>query len=190
MIDPLEERLNKIPQRLTDRGFLKGGGIGNELAFYIFDYPAEEELRIREHIPFLLTHLGKTHPALRIIHLNLFEFVVDLLKERDFLTKSFAKQKAQGDAALIKSLTSSLDPDKLAPAVAKAVSPGSHDVVIISGAGSVWPMVRTHGVLSSLQRHMGYTPTVFFYPGIYDGQSLRLFGKLKSNYYRAFKLVP
>ena len=30
-----------------------------------------------------------------------------------------------------------------------------------------------------------------FYPGRYDGQSLRLFGKLKNtNYYRAFKLVP
>jgi hypothetical protein len=30
-----------------------------------------------------------------------------------------------------------------------------------------------------------------FYPGRYDGQSLRLFGKIKSNnYYRAFKLVP
>ena len=30
---------------------------------------------------------------------------------------------------------------------------------------------------------------VVFYPGRYDGQSLRLFGKLKNNnYYRAFKL--
>jgi len=30
-----------------------------------------------------------------------------------------------------------------------------------------------------------------FYPGRYDGQALRLFGKIKSdNYYRAFKLVP
>jgi hypothetical protein len=38
---------------------------------------------------------------------------------------------------------------------------------------------------------MGQTPLVMFYPGRYDGQSLRLFGKLKNNhYYRAFKLVP
>ena len=38
---------------------------------------------------------------------------------------------------------------------------------------------------------MGQTPLVMFYPGKYDGQSLRLFGKLKNNnYYRAFKLVP
>jgi hypothetical protein len=38
---------------------------------------------------------------------------------------------------------------------------------------------------------MGETPLVLFYPGIYDGQSLSLFGQIKQdNYYRAFKLVP
>ncbi len=32
-------------------------------------------------------------------------------------------------------------------------------------------------------------PTVMFFPGIYDGTSLSLFGKLKDdNYYRAFNL--
>jgi hypothetical protein len=37
---------------------------------------------------------------------------------------------------------------------------------------------------------MGHTPLVLFYPGIYDGQSLRLFGTLKDKpYYRAFRLV-
>jgi hypothetical protein len=31
---------------------------------------------------------------------------------------------------------------------------------------------------------------VIFYPGKFDGQGLRLFGRLKqSNYYRAFRLV-
>ena len=38
---------------------------------------------------------------------------------------------------------------------------------------------------------MGHTPLVMFYPGIYDQQSLSLFGKLPAqNYYRAFRLVP
>ena len=32
---------------------------------------------------------------------------------------------------------------------------------------------------------------VMFYPGIYDQQSLSLFGRLSAqNYYRAFRLVP
>ena len=37
---------------------------------------------------------------------------------------------------------------------------------------------------------MGRTPLVVFYPGRYDGMSLRLFAKFKANYYRAFKLIP
>ena len=37
---------------------------------------------------------------------------------------------------------------------------------------------------------MGSTPLVLFYPGVYDGQSLRLFGTLEDKpYYRAFRLV-
>ena len=58
-------------------------------------------------------------------------------------------------------------------------------------AGLVWPLLRTHSLLNNLQPVMGNTPLLLFYPGRYDGQSLRLFGKLKNNnYYRAFKLVP
>ena len=57
--------------------------------------------------------------------------------------------------------------------------------------GSAWPLLRAHTLLNNLHTVMGQTPLVLFYPGRYDGQSLRLFGKLKNtNYYRAFKLVP
>ena len=74
---------------------------------------------------------------------------------------------------------------------AEVAKPEQHDLVIVSGVGSVWPLLRSHTLLNNLQPVMGNTPLVMFYPGRYDGQSLRLFGKIKSNnYYRAFKLVP
>ena len=41
MSDPLNERLNKILLRVISDEFLSGGGIGNEIAFYIFDYPQQ-----------------------------------------------------------------------------------------------------------------------------------------------------
>ena len=84
-----------------------------------------------------------------------------------------------------------LHEDKLALVFAKAAQPEQHDLVLVSGVGSVWPLLRSHSLLNNLHPVMGKTPLVMFYPGRYDGQSLRLFGKLKSNnYYRAFKLVP
>ena len=52
MSPQLTHRLNQILPKLTSNNFLKTSGIGNEIAFYIFDYAPEDELRIREHIRF------------------------------------------------------------------------------------------------------------------------------------------
>ena len=64
------------------------------------------------------------------------------------------------------------------------------DVLLLWNVGAVYPMLRTHTLLTALHAHMKDTPLVMFYPGKYDGFSLRLFNKLKDDhYYRAFQLV-
>lgn len=191
MNEHLLERLNQILPKITADSFLSGKGIGNEIAFYIFDYPPEDELSIREHIRFLLEHIPKKLPGLRVIHINLLDFVIDHLRRRKLLDKAIEMQKTKGDAFVLKQLEKILHPDKLAPAFAEAVKPAQHDLVLVSGVGSVYPLIRAHTLLNNLHAVMGRTPLVLFYPGRYDGQSLRLFGKLKNdNYYRAFKLIP
>jgi hypothetical protein len=190
MSDPLADRLNEILPRITSDDFLAGKGLGNEIAFFIFDYPPEEELRIREHIRFLLDHIPKTKPGLRVKHVNLFDLVVDHLRERKLLDRSLQMQKEKGDAALLKALGAPLHETKVAQVFAQAAQPEQHDLVLVSGVGSVWPLLRAHSLLNNLHHLMGKTPLLMFYPGRYDGQFLRLFGRLKNNnYYRAFKLV-
>jgi hypothetical protein len=49
MSDYLKERLNAILPRIVDDEFLGSSGIGNEVAFYIFDYPPEHELHVRHY---------------------------------------------------------------------------------------------------------------------------------------------
>ena len=39
MTDGLTDRLNQILPIITSDAFLRGKGLGNEIAFYIFDYP-------------------------------------------------------------------------------------------------------------------------------------------------------
>jgi hypothetical protein len=191
MSDSLTQKLNQILPKITSKDFLSGKGLGNEIAFYIFDYPPEEELQIRTHIEFLLTHIPKYKSNLRVCHVNLFDMVMDYLKERNLLEKSLRKQKQEGDEALWKALMSPLKAEKLVQVFAKAARPEEQDLIIVSEVGSVWPLVRTHSLLNNLQTVMGQTPLVMFYPGRYDGKTLRLFGKVKSNhYYRAFRLIP
>jgi hypothetical protein len=191
MSDLLAERLNQILPKIISEAFLKGEGLGNEIAFYIFDYPPEDELKVREHIRFLLTHIPQRKSGLRIKHVNLFDFVLDYLTNRNLLDKALLLQQDKGDAALKKALAGPLHENKLATIFAEAAQPSQHDVVLLSGVGSVWPLLRSHTLLNNLHPVMGRTPLIMFYPGRYDGQSLRLFGKLQNaNYYRAFKLVP
>ncbi len=191
MTDSLTQRLNDILPKVISTEFLSGKGLGNEIAFYIFDYPPEAELRIREHIQFLMSHIPKNRPGLRVKHINLFDLIVDHLRERNLLEKSFQMQRDKGDKAIEKALSGPLKSEKLVQIFEGVARPEEQDLVIVSGVGSVWPLVRSHNLLNNLQTVMGQTPLVMFYPGRYDGQALRLFGKIKSNnYYRAFKLVP
>jgi len=191
MNDYLTERLNKILPRIISDDFLRGRGIGNEIAFYIFDYPPEDELRVREHIHFLLDHIPMQRPELRVKHINLLDFILDYLKSRNLLEKALKMQREKGNDALKKALEGPLDPDKLPAIFTEVAQPYQNDLVLLSGVGSAFPLLRSHTLLNNLHPIMGNTPLVMFYPGRYDGQSLRLFGKLKSdNYYRAFKLIP
>jgi hypothetical protein len=191
MSDTLNERLNKILPRITSDAFLSGSGIGNETAFYIFDYPPEDEVRVRDFLRTLIDHIPKQKHGLRVRHLNLFDFVIEYLKSRNLLDKAIQMHRDKGDEALKKALAGPLHEGKMSTMFAEATQPEQHDLVIVSGVGSVWPLLRSHTLLNNLQPVMGRTPLVMFYPGRYDGQSLRLFGKLKNNnYYRAFKLVP
>ena len=178
MSNSLNDRLNKILPMLVSDDFLSGSGLGNEIAFYIFDYPPEDELRVREHVRFLLDHIPQRKPGLRVKHVNLFDFVLDHLKARNFLDKALTMQREKGDEALKKALAGPLQPEKLSPLFCEVAQPAQHGLVIVSGVGSVYPLVRTSGLLSNLQPVMGNRPLVVFYPGKYDQMTLKLFGKL------------
>ena len=190
MTSDFNERLDKILDRLTSDAFLQGKGLGNEIPFYAFDYPPERELEVREHIAFLLAQIPKRRPGLRFVHINLFELIVRHLKNRGFYEKALVMQKQKGDEATLKALAAPLDAGKLAAVFADEAKPADHDLVLVSGVGSAYPLLRTHNLLNNLHHHLGSTPLVLFYPGVYDGQSLRLFGTLQDKpYYRAFRLV-
>ena len=46
----LDERLDKAEEMIQKPSFRENKGLGNEVGYYIFDYPAENELYIRERI--------------------------------------------------------------------------------------------------------------------------------------------
>ncbi len=189
MNEALEKRLNQVFPKLVSDEFLTGKGLGNELGFYIFDYPPEEELRMREFLKELTEQISRKRPDIKVCHTDLFEFVLDYLRDRDVLEKSIEMQKAKGNESLKKALSGVLHESKLGPIFAEKTKPNAYDIILLSGVGSAFPLLRSHTLLNNLQPVVD-KPLVIFYPGKYDHQTLRLFGKIKSaGYYRAFKLI-
>lgn len=188
----LEERLNQILPRVTSRDFLESKGLGNEIGFWIFDYPPERELDVRDFVTgTVLPALAKEAPPLRTAAVNLLSLVTDLLEERKLLDKAIEMQTGKGDDSTLAALRSVLKEDKLAQKIATQFDVPKLDLLIITGVGAVYPMLRTHTLLSALHPIMGKTPLLMFFPGRYDGHSLRLFNTLaEDHYYRAFRLVP
>ena len=188
----LEERLNQILPRITSRDFLDSKGLGNEIGFWIFDYPPERELDVRNFVAgTVLPALAKQSPPIHVATVNLLQLVTDLLEERKLLDKTLEMQKNKGDDSTLAALRSVLKEDKLAQKIAKEHDIAQLDVLILTGVGAVYPMLRTHTLLSALHPIMGTTPLLMFFPGRYDGHSLRLFNTLaEDHYYRAFRLVP
>ena len=187
----LHDRLNQIPEKILTDEFLQGQGLGNEIGFWIFDYAPEAELDVRKYIQFLGGMLEKKHSHLKITHINLLHSLVDYLKSRNFIDKTIQMQKDKGDAAVLKALKGPLHMDKFAPYLTETYKTDEQDIIMISGVGSVWPLLRAHNLLNSFHSLLGHKPVVLFYPGHYSGQAMSLFGKIpSSNYYRAFKLVP
>ena len=192
-----QQRLGKVIDRITEPSFLSAGGIGNEIAFYIFDYDASDELIVREHLRWQSAQLASLHANIKVLHLNLLEVVLELLESRQLLDKTIEFQLKKTDAEVLKVLSGPVTAEKVTAFIEETYCPSDYDLVIISGVGSVWPILRVHSLLSCLHSVVSNTPVVIFYPGAFDGTTLSLFGTITprtsgagvNHYYRAFPLI-
>jgi hypothetical protein len=182
-------RLHDLEHHLSDPAFLRSEGLGNELGFFVFDFEPKFAPRVEAHVSRLKAKLeGDVH--LRVLEINLFALVLEILKGRGFLERAFELEVRQGGEALIRALAPLLRPELLRACIADKLVP-LPDLVLLTGVGAVWPLLRSHAILNNLHDVIDRTPLVMFYPGEYDGQALRLFGEFKDdNYYRAFPLLP
>jgi hypothetical protein len=198
MNSQLTQRLNQILPKITQPGFLSGDGIGSEIACHIFDYPSEYELQVREHLAVMENHFHRHHPEMKVLHLDLLDVVCSHLKDRGYLDKALEMHERKGDSGVLKALRGPVSAEKIRDFIAENHQLSSQNLVLLSGVGSVWPMLRAHSLLNCLHTIMGKTPLVMFYPGVFDGTTLRLFGRISpktakagtKHYYRAFPLIP
>lgn len=184
------QRLNQLLPALQDARFLENRGIGNEVGFYIFDYDPADEPMVEGYLPNLQKKLKEPLVGLQVAEVNLYRTLLAILEQRGFLQKAFDLEARKGSVALAKAIAPIVRPDRIVDHIQTQLS-GGEDLILITGVGASWPLLRSHTILNNLHAVLDRTPVVMFFPGTYDGQELRLFNTLKDdNYYRAFPLIP
>lgn len=193
----IASRLALLEARIKEANFLRGAGLGNEVNFHVFDYEPELEPVVTAHLPRLQANLESA--GVRVLHLDLYDLVLEELKARNLLERSFAMEQTKGSAALEKSLGTVIRAEVIVERIKAArvnearvndASTVVHDLLLLTGVGAVFPLLRSHTVLNQL--HSVITEAlVLFFPGSYNGSSLELFDRFEDDhYYRAFPLVP
>ena len=185
-MDMLEDMIKK-PQ------FRQNKGLGNEIGNYIFRYNPEAELTVRKNIMSLQEKINKGNFDFTITVFDLYEILINVLKNKGFLEKCFLMEKEKGITTLVKEINKLLRIDseqKDGPIIKYIKEKISTDTVaFITGVGKCFPIIFSHDVLNNFHSVVDTVPVVMFYPGDYNGQQLSLFNIITSkNYYRAFPL--
>ena len=192
MMDSLEERLDMVEKVIKRPSFRENKGLGNEVGYYVFDYPAEQELVVRERIQYMKAKNSKGIDGFDLVVFDLYDIVIDLLEREGFLEQCFKFEKKNGMERIIRAVGNLLQVNDNESLIVKHIQENTpqNAVIFLVGVGKCYPLLRSHKVLNNLHQAIDRVPVVMFYPGKYDGQELVLFGTIKDdNYYRAFRLV-
>ena len=188
----LDERLKKTESILKKPSFRQNKGLGNEVGYYIFAYPAEEELTVREWVKYIQNKYDNGSDGFRVVVFDLYDIVIDILMEKGYLEKCYEFEEKQGLERITKAVGNTMRVTARDNLIISRIRENTPDnaVVFLTGIGKCYPLLRSHTVLNNLHQVIDNVPVILFYPGRYDGQELVLFGEIKDdNYYRAFQLV-
>jgi len=191
-VNSLEERLDMAERIIKTESFRQNKGLGNEVGYYVFDYPGSKELVVRERIEYMKNKNSKGTDGFELVVYDLYDIVIDILEKEGFLEQCFKFEKEKGMDRIVKAVGNLLqvnDETSLLVQYIQKHTP-TEAVIFLVGIGKCYPILRSHKVLNNLNQAIDRVPVVLFYPGKYDGQELVLFSEIKDdNYYRAFKLV-
>ena len=186
------ERLDEMEEAVRNPKLRQSSGRANEVNYWIFDYPPEKELEVRERIKYMQNKNAKGGDEFELVVFDLYDIIIDFLEQNDFMEECYKFEKKKGLERITKAVSNSMKINDDDSYIVKYIQNNTPDnaVVFLTGVGKCFPILRSHKVLNNLHQAFVKAPVVMFFPGVYNEQELILFGEIKDdNYYRAFKLV-
>jgi hypothetical protein len=192
-IEHLSQRLFRV---FSHPDFLAMKGQANEVPIFIQTYEPKLEDLLRRMLDALGNRLRTN--GITVMSLDLFELVLEELEENKILGRLLRDEAHFEKVEILETLQNYSDPKThLIPRLIRAIGEETK-LTLITGPGRLFPFLRTHTILESLQPAMLRHPVVIFFPGSYEqapdgGSHLRLFGEIpipliNNPYYRATNL--
>ena len=165
-----------------------GKNLGGELPLFIQPVPAEKQFDVESQIKRLSTRLKKK--GIESVSINLYDLCMDILREADVLDAILESEAELEREDIISTLDSVLDiKTAIIPKIKEVIVENQPQYSFISGVGSVYPFVRSHGILNNIDELTGECNLILFFPGDYNNLQLKLFGIISDeNYYRGHNL--
>ena len=198
MTENIKVRIEHLKEKMDDSKFQHNEGLSNEVGYYVFDYPADQELYMRKQIDKIQESPLAARVNLKVF--DIYDIMMHLLKEQEKYTGSDPIpilediEKDQGFDVLIEQINNILEMSEnnnlIVGYIKERIPEGDGQyIVFLTGLGKVYPIIRAHKILNTMHQVLDNNPVVMFYPGNYDEMSLRAFGEIKDqNYYRAFRI--
>lgn len=182
----VEQKLDRIVSRLSEKAFLQNKGLSNEVGIHVFCYRPEDEITVRNFFDGLKKADGH---EFRLVERDLYKIFLEICGEKRILSRIPDMEERKGRDALALQLQRVATPEAFVEKMEyQPHNPG--DILLISGVGKVYPFMRSHKILDNIQHLFSDIPVLMLYPGEFNGQDLKLFGRLEDgNYYRAFNLL-
>jgi hypothetical protein len=191
----IKQELDKIKARISEADFLANKGLSNEVGIHVFCYDPADELIVRDCIERLkaewIDNSGQwsEDAPYKIIECDMYRIFLGILTEKRVLNAVAAQEEKKGKNYVLGHLQNIATPEAFIAGM-RYEPHRRGDVLFLTGVGKVYPFMRSHKMLDSMQQSFADIPIVMFYPGTFNGQDLNLFGKfIEGHYYRAFNLL-
>lgn len=187
----LNDRFIELEDRMLSVESLTRYGTANDMKFYIFDYNPQDEMIVRSEVK----KIKAMNP--NIVEFDLYEMMLSIIEEQGYTEDVIQAEKDYDKQHLLSEIFQPIlsveEDDNEFLEKFKHVPDDGAKIILVTGVGKSYPVIRSHTILNNLQNIFKKNPVVMLYPGRYEtkkAMTLRLFDRLDDdNYYRAFPLV-
>ncbi|UCZ89103.1 DUF1788 domain-containing protein [Gordonia sp. WA4-43] len=193
---PLTARFERAYRVMRSPGFLEMKGQIGEVPYFVLAYRPSDEPHVGAEHRRLATRLRTD--GIEVCDIDLWELANDLWSATGQWQQILDQESAMPKDVFSEGVGNVISPKEyLSPRIARIVEEQQPrpQIVLLSNVGRLYPLVRAHTILNTLQPLLADLPVVMVFPGTYrqsptQGSSLVLFDRLTDDdYYRAFDLL-